>query len=159
MATVQMETTVTTTIDRGMRDVLRSCTRAEVFQLENCEGVIIGSDPDAAHEALARVMRLVDMCDQLGWADDDPRERYELTVALDSFLPWLRWHRSDLAKSLDDELMFQCRIAVGDEGHDWGGHTQPDVIAMTHDELLGWRRELEAIDALLERLDSAGESG
>jgi hypothetical protein len=30
---------------------------------------------------------------------------------------------------------------------------------MTQDEVLGWRRELHAIDELLERLDSAGEGG
>jgi len=32
------------------------------------------------------------------------------------------------------------------------------MMAMTHDDVLGWRRELEAIEALLELLDSAGRA-
>ncbi len=95
----------------------------------------------------------------MGWADDDPRERYEITVALDSFAPWLRGHRGDLAESLADEISFLRRMAADDEAPDGGGHSQPEMIDMTHDELLGWRTELKAIDALLERLDSAGGVG
>jgi hypothetical protein len=34
--------------------------------------------------------------------------------------------------------------------------TQRDTMAMTDDDVFGWRRELDAIDALLERLESAG---
>jgi hypothetical protein len=159
MATIQVETAVTITVDRGTRDVLRNCLRSEAYQLEHCEGVISGSDPDAAHEALARAGRLVEMFDQLGWADDDPRERYEITVTLDSFVPWLGRYRGDLAESLADEIMFLRRIAEGDEAHDLGGHTQPEMIAMTHDEVLGWRQELNAIDELLARLDHAERVG
>jgi hypothetical protein len=64
-----------------------------------------------------------------------------------------------LAESLADEIMFLRRIAAGDEAHDPGGRTQHEMIAMTHDEVLGWRRELEAVDALLERLESSGGVG
>jgi hypothetical protein len=64
-----------------------------------------------------------------------------------------------LAESLADEIMFRRRIASGDGAPDGRGHPQPEMIDMTHDELLGWRTELEAIDALLERLDSAGGVG
>ena len=135
MATFQIETVVTITVDRGVRDALRTCLRSEAYKLEHCEGVISGSDAQAAHEALAHAAHLVEMFDQLGWADDDPRERYEITVALDSFVPWLRGHRSDLAASLAHETM--------------------ETTAITHDEVLDWRRELKAIEALLERLDSA----
>jgi hypothetical protein len=159
MATIQVETIVTITVDRGMRDVVRNCLRSEAFRLEHCEGVITGSDAQAAHEALDRAAHLVEMFDQLGWTDDDPRERYEITVARDSFVPWLRGHRGDLAESLADEMMFLRGIAAGDEPHDWGGRTQPEMIDMTHDDVLGWRTELTAIDALLERLDSAGGVG
>ena len=156
MATIQAENIVAITVDRGMRDVLRNCLRSEAYQLENFEGVIRGSDQEAAHEALALAVHLVEMFDQLGWADDDPRERYEITVALDSFVPWLRGYRGDLAMSLADEMMCLRRIAAGDEAHDSDGHTQQEMMAMTHDDVLGWRRELKAIEALLERLDSAG---
>lgn len=159
MATIQVETIVTITVDRGMRDALRTCLRSEAVQLEHYEGVISGSDAQAAHAALARAAHLVEMFDQLGWADDDPRERYEITVALDSFAPWLRGHRGDLAESLADEISFLRRMAADDEAPDGGGHPQPVMIDMTHDELLGWRTELEAIDALLERLDSVGGVG
>ena len=152
---MQVETEVTITVDRGIRDVLRNCLRSEAYQLEHREGVISGSDEEAAHEAVARAVHLVGMFDQLGWADDDPRERYEITVAPGSFVPWLRGHRGDLADSLADEIKFLRRIAVGDEAQDWGVHTQPEMVAMTHDEVLGWRTELKAIEALLERLDSA----
>lgn len=157
MATIQVQTTVSITVDRGMRDVLRSCLRSEAFQLEHCEGVISGSDAQAAHDALARAVHLVDMFDQLGWADDDPRERYEITVALDSFTPWLRGCRSDLAETLAEETMFLRRIAVGDEAQP--GDKPPEMIATTPDQLLGWSKELNAIDSLLERLDSAGAEG
>jgi hypothetical protein len=159
MATIQVDTIVTITVDRGTRDVVRNCLLSEAYQLEHFEGVISGSDAQAAHEALARAVHLVEMFDQLGWAEDDPRERYEITVALDSFVPWLREHRGDLAESLAHEIMLLPRIAAGDEAHDWGGHTQPEMIAISHDEVLGWRRELKAIEALLERLDSAGAVG
>jgi hypothetical protein len=158
MATIQLETVVTLTVDRGTRDVLSNCLRSEACQLEHCEGVLSGPDPEAAHEALARAVRLVEMFDQLGWADDDPRERYEITVALDSFVPWLRGHRDDLAESLADEIMFLRRIAAGDEAHDWAARTQAEMIAMTHDEVLRWRTEVEAIDLLLERLDYAARA-
>ena len=101
-----------------------------------------GSDAEAAHAALARAAHLVEMFDQLGWADDDPRERYEITVALDSFAQWLRGHHGDLAESLADEISFLRRMAADDEAPDGGGHPQPEMIDMTHDELLGWRTEL-----------------
>jgi hypothetical protein len=153
MAIIQVENVVAIAVDRGMRDVLKNCLRSEAYQLEDFEGVMSGSDEEAAHEALAHAVHLVEMFDQLGWEDDDPRERYEITVALDSFVPWLRGYRDDLAESLADEVMFLRRIAAGDEAHDVGGRTQPEMIAMTHDEVLGWRRELEAVEALLERLD------
>jgi hypothetical protein len=156
MATIQVETVVTITVDRGTRDVLRSCLRSEAYQLEHCDAVISGSDPEAAHETLAYAMRLVEMFDQLGWADDDPRQRYEVTVALDSFVRWLRGHRGDLAESLDDEIVFLRRLWAGDEAHDLGGRTQPEMIAVTHDDVLRWRREVQAIDALLDRLSYAG---
>jgi hypothetical protein len=97
--------------------------------------------------------------DQLGWADDGPRECYGITAALDSFVPWLQGHRGDLVQSLVDAVMFLRHIAAGDEAHDLGGRTQPQMIAMTHDEFLRWRREVEAIDALLERLDYAERVG
>ena len=156
MATIHVETTVTITVDRGMRDVLRNCLRSEAYQLEQFEGVISGADEEAAHEALAHAAHLVEMFDQLGWADDDPRERYEITVALDSFVPRLRGYKDDLAESLADEMMSLRATAAGDEPHDWSGRDQPEMIAITHDEVLGWRRELEAIEALLERLGSSG---
>jgi hypothetical protein len=158
MATVQLEPVVTIAVGRGTRDVLRNCLRSEAYQLAHCEGVISGSDPEAAHEALARAVRLVEMFDQVGWADDDPRERYEITVTLDSFVPWLQGHRGDLAESLADEIMFLRRIAAGDEAHDWAARTQAEMIAMTHDEVLRWRTEVEAIDLLLERLDYAARA-
>ena len=157
MATIQVETIVTITVDRGARDVLRSCLRSEAFRLEHFDDVISGSDEEAAHEALAHAVHLVEMFDQLGWADDDPRERYEITVALDSFVPRLRGYKDDLAGSLADEIMSLRGTAAGDEAHDWGGRTQPDMTAITQDEVLGWRTELKAIEALLERLDSSGE--
>jgi hypothetical protein len=159
MATIQVETVVTIAVDRDMRDVLANCLRSEACELEHCEGLIRGSDGEAAHDALARAVRLVEMFDQLGWADDDPRERYEITVAPDSFVPWLRRHRSDLAQSLSEESAFLRRIAAGDEAVDWGGHSQRDLIAKTREEVLGWRREVDALDGLLERLDSAGGAG
>jgi hypothetical protein len=159
VAIIQVENVVAIAVDRGMRDVLRNCLRSEGYLREDFEGLIRGSDEEAAHEALAHAAHLVEMFDQLGWEDDDPRERYEITVALDSFVPWLRGYRGDLEEGLADEIMFLRRIAAGDEAHDSGGRTQQEMIAMTHDEVLGWRRELEAIEALLERLDSAGGVG
>jgi hypothetical protein len=138
MATLQVETIVTVTADRGVRSALRNCLRSEAYRLEHCDSVISGSDAEAAHEALAHATHLVEMFDQLGWADNDPRERYEITVALDSFVPWLRGHRRDLAESIARETM--------------------EMTGITHDEVLDWRRELEAIDAFLERLDSMGQS-
>jgi hypothetical protein len=159
MAIIQVENVVAIAVDRCMRDVLKNCLRSEAYQLEDFEGVMSGSDEKAAHEALAHAVNLVEMFDQLGWEDDDPRERYEITVALDSFVPWLPGYRGDLAESLADEIMFPRRIAAGDEAHDPGGRTQHEMIAMTHDEVLGWRRELEAVEALLERLDSSGGVG
>jgi hypothetical protein len=158
MATIQVETVATITVDRGMRDALRNCLRAEAFRLEHCEDVISGSDAQTAHEVLALAVHLVEMFDQLGWADDDPRERYEITVALDSFVPWLRGHRADLAERLDDEILFLRRVAARD-GALGCWHTQPEMIDLTHNEVLDWRTELEPIDALLERLDSAGGMG
>ena len=159
MATIRADTTVTLTVDRSIRDVLRHCLRSEAFQLEHCEGVISGSDAQAAHEALAHAAHLVDMFDQLGWTDDDPRECYEITVAPDSFAPWLRGCRNDLAETIADEIMFLRRIGVGDEVQHRGGHTQPEMIVTTPDEALGWRKELDAIDSLLECLDFAGAAG
>jgi hypothetical protein len=159
MATIQLETVVTITVDRATRDVLSRCLRSEAYQLEHCEGVISGSDSEAAHEALAHAVRLVEMFDQLGRTDDDPRERYEITVDLHLFVPWLRGHRDDLAESLADEITFLRRIATGDEEHDLGGRPQPKMIAITQDEVLRWRREVEAIDALLERLEHAQRVG
>jgi hypothetical protein len=156
MATIQVGTTVTITVDRPMRDVLRNCLRSEAYQLEHFEGVISGADEDAAHEALAHAAHLVEMFDQLGWADDDPRERYEITVALDSFVPRLRGYKDDLAESLADEITFLRATTAGDEADDWGGRKQPEMIAVTYDEVLGWRTELEVIEALLERLGSSG---
>jgi hypothetical protein len=156
MATIQVETVVTIAVDRRMRDVLRNCLRSEAYQLEHFEGVISGSDEEAAHEALAHAVHLVEMFDQLGWADDDSRERYEITVAVDSFVPRLRGYKDDLAESLEHEIMFLRAAAAGDEAHDWGGHAQPEMTAITNDEVLGWRTELKAIEALLERLGSSG---
>lgn len=155
MATIQAETGVTIAVDRDTRDVLRKCLRSEAFQLEHCEDAIRGSDADAAHDAVARAVHLVEMFDQLGWADDAPRERYEITVSLDSFVPWLRGHRGDMAKSLADELRFLRRSAPGEQAPHSGGDTQPEMIPATRDEVVGWREELDAVDALLERLDSA----
>lgn len=159
MATIQVETFVTITIDRAMRDVLRNCLRSEAYQLEHCEGVISGSDARAAHEALARAAHLVEMFDQLGWENDDPRERYEITVAPDSFVPWLRGCRGNLAESLADEIMLLRRVAAAHEPHDLDRPTQPEMIAITNGEVFGWRRELQAIEALLERLDPGGGVG
>lgn len=158
MATIQADNIVAIAVDRSMRDAPRNCLRSETYQLENFEGVIRGSEQEAAHEALAFAVHVVEMFDQLGWADDDPRERYEITVALDSFVPCLRGYRSDLAMSLAEEMSCLRRIAARDEAHASDGHAQQDVMAMTHDDVLGWRRELEAIEALLERLDSAGRA-
>jgi hypothetical protein len=159
MATIALETVVTITVDRGTRAVIRNCLRSEAYQLEHCERVISGSDPEAAHTALARAVRLVEMFDQLGWADDDPREQYEITVALDSFVPWLRGHRGDLVESLADEIMFMRRLSAGDEAQGLGDRTQSEMLAVTHDDVLRWRREVETIDGLLERLDCAGRVG
>jgi hypothetical protein len=64
-------------------------------------------------QALAHAAHLVEMFDQLGWADDDPRERYEITVALDSFVPRLRRYKNDLADSLADEITFLRATAAG----------------------------------------------
>jgi hypothetical protein len=159
MATIQVENIVAIVVDRGMRDVLRNCLRSEACQLENCEGVIHGSDSEAAHEALARAVDVVDMFDQLGWQDDDPRERYEITVALDSFVPWLRGCRGDLAVSLADEMKCLRLIAARAEPHSSAGRTQQEMMAMTDDDVLGWSRELEAVETLLERLESAAGVG
>ena len=139
MATTQLENIVAIAVDRGTRDVLRNCLRSEAYRLETCEGVIHGSDHDAAHEALARAMHVVDMFDQLGWEDDDPRERYEITVALDSFRPWLRGCRGDLAVSLADEMMCLRLITSGNGAHGSNGHTQLEMMAMTDDDVFGWR--------------------
>ena len=158
MATIQADNIVAIVVDRGTREVLRNCLRSEAYQLESFEGAIHGSDRAVAHEALARAVHVVDTFDQLGWEDDDPRERYEITVALDSFVPWLRGCRTDLAASLADELMCLRLIAAGDTAHASNGHARRDTMAMTDDDVFGWRRELEAIEALLERLDSAGRA-
>jgi hypothetical protein len=157
MATVQLESTAIT-VDRDTRDVLRTCLRSEAYLLEDFDGAITGSDAQAAHDALARAVHLVEMFDQLGWADDDPHEQYEITVAPESFVRWLRGHSGDLAESLADENMLLPRTSAGDEAKHLGGHTQQDTIAMTNDEVLAYRRELNTIEALLERLDSAWES-
>ncbi len=159
MATIQVETIVTIALDRGMRDALRTCLRSEAVQLEHYEGVISGSDAEAAHALLARAAHLVEMFDQLGWADDDPRERYEITVALDSFVPWLRGCRGDLAVSLADEMKCLRLIAARAEPHNSAGHTQQEMMAMTDDDVLGWSRELEAVETLLERLEAAAGVG
>ena len=158
MATIQVDNVVAITVDRDMRDVLRSCLRSEAYQLENFEGAIRGSDREAAHRALAYAVHVVEMFDQLGWEDDDPRERYEITVALDSFVPSLRDYRGDLAMSLAGEMTCLRLIAARDEANTSDGHTRQEMMAMTHDDVLGWRTELEAIEALLERLDSAGRA-
>ncbi|MGO9498424.1 MAG: hypothetical protein ACLQA5_17220 [Solirubrobacteraceae bacterium] len=134
MATVHAESVISIAVDRDMRRVLRTCLRSEAYQLEDFEGVIIGSDARAAHEALARAVHLVQMLDQLGWTDDDPPEHRVITVALDSFVPWLRGHRSDLVESLADEVT-------------------------SHHDVLGCRRQLKVIEALLERLDAAAGLG
>ena len=159
MATIQVQNVVEIAVDHGTRDVLRNCLRSEAYQLESFEGVIHGSDQAAAHEALARAVHAVDMFDQLGWEDDDARQRYEITVALDSFIPWLRGCRADLAASLADELMCLRLIAAGDGAHDSRGQTQKGMMAMTDDDVFGWRRELEAVEALLKRLESAAGEG
>ena len=156
MAIIQVENVVAIAVDRGMRDVLKNCLRSEAYQLEDFEGVMSGSDEEAAHEALAHAVHLVEMFDQLGWADDDPRERYEITVALDSFVPQLRGYKDDLAESLAAEITFRRGTAAGDEVPDRGGRTRLEMTAITHDEVLGWRTELKAIETLLERLDSFG---
>jgi len=158
MATAQIDNIVAIGVDRRMRDALRNCLRSEAYQLENFEGAIRGSDREAAHEALACAMHVVGMFNQLGWEDDDPRERYEITVALDSFVPSLQGYRGDLARSLAEEMRCLRRIVARDEAHASNGHAQRDMMAMTHDDVFGWRRELEAIEALLERLDSAGRA-
>ena len=157
MATAQIDNIVAIGVDRSMRDALRNCLRSEAFQLENFEGAIRGSDQEAAHQALAYAVHVVEMFDQLGWEDDDPRERYEITVALDSFVPCLHGYRGDLATSLAEEMTCLRLIAARDEWNASNGRTQQDMMAMTHDDVLGWRRELEAIEALLELLDSAGK--
>lgn len=118
--------------------------------------MISGSDRQAAHEALAVAVHLVAMFDQLGWADHDPRDHYEIAVDLDSFVPWLRGHSGVLAESLADEIMLLSRIEADDEGLYCADHTQQEMIAMTHDEVVGYRTELKPIEALLERLGSAG---
>jgi hypothetical protein len=159
MATTQVENIVAIAVDRGTRNALRNCLRSEAYQLENFDGVRQGSDQAAAHGALARAVHVVDMLDQVGWEDDYPRERYEITVALDSFIPWLRGCRGDLAVSLADELMCLRLIAAGDRAHDSGGHTPQEIMAMTDDDVFGWRRELEAVEALLKRLESAAGVG
>ena len=158
MATIQADNIVAIAVDRDMRDVLRNCLRSEAYQLENFEGALRGSDQDAAHEALACAVHVVGMFDQLGWEDDDPRERYDITVAIDSFVPCLREYRDDLARSLAEEMSCLRRIAARDQAHVSNGHGQQDMIAMTHDDVLVWHRELEAIEALLQRLDSAGRA-
>jgi hypothetical protein len=86
-------------------------------------------------------------------------EQYEITVDLDSFVPWLRGHRGDLVESLADEIMFMRRLSAGDEAQGLGDRTQSEMLAVTHDEVLRWRREVETIDGLLERLDCAGRVG
>jgi hypothetical protein len=96
------------------------------------------------------------MFDQLGWEDDDPRERYEITEALDSFVQWLRGCRGDLAVSLADEMRCLRLIAACYQAHDSGGDTQQEMIATTDGDVLGWRRAVGAVEALLERLESAG---
>lgn len=53
MATIQVESVLAITVDRGTRDVLRNCLRSETYRLEDFERVISGSDRQAAHEALA----------------------------------------------------------------------------------------------------------
>ena len=158
MATIQADNIVAIAVDRDMRDVLRNCLRSEAYQLENFEGALRGSDQDAAHEALACAVHVVGMFDQLGGEDDDPRERYDITVALDSFVPCLREYRDDLARSLAEEMSCLRPIAARDVAHASNGHAPQDMMAMTHDDVLGWHRELEAIEALLERLGSAGRA-
>ena len=158
MATIQADNIVAIVVDRGTREVLRNCLRSEAYQLENFEDAIRGSNQDAAHEALACAVHLVGMFDQLGWEDDDPRERYDITIALDSFVPSLREYRDDLARSLAEEMSCLRRIAARDEAQASNGHAQQDMMAMTHDDVLGWHRELVAIEALLQRLDSAGRA-
>ena len=158
MATIQADKIVAIAVDRDMRDVLRNCLRSEAYQLESFEGAIHRSDRAVAHEALARAVRVVDTFDQLGWEDDDPRERYDITVALDSFVPSLREYRDDLARSLAEEMSCLRRIAARDEAQASNGHAQQDMMAMTHDDVLGWHRELKAIEALLELLDAAGRT-
>jgi hypothetical protein len=158
MATAQVDNIVAIAVDRGMRELLRNCLRSEAYQLENFEGAVRGSDREAAHQALAYAVHVVEMFDQLGWEDDDPRERYEITVALDSFVPCLQGYRGDLARSLAEEMTCLRLIAARDEANASNSPTQQEMMAMTHDDVLGWRRELEAIEALLERLDSASLS-
>ena len=156
MATVQVESILEITVGRDTRDVLRNCLRAEAYRLEDFERVISDSDCHAAHEVLARAVHLVEMFDQLGWADDDPRDLYEITVARDSFVPWLRGLSSDLAESLADEIMLLLRIEAGDERLYWGGRTQQEMIVLTRGLVLSYRSELNSIEVLLECLSSAG---
>jgi hypothetical protein len=63
-------TIVTIALDRAARRAQTTSIRGSSAERE---GVISGSDAEAAHALLARAAHLVEMFDQLGWADDDPR--------------------------------------------------------------------------------------
>jgi hypothetical protein len=146
----------TLTIDRSQRDVLEDYTRYyRTGQFEDFDGVIRLGDRCEINRLRREFDEILSLLDQLDWADERPDETaYEITVDLDTFVPWLRDQCDDLPICVAHEEDMLVHVEAGDPDYMVFPDSQEESARVTREEIARYRRELAALESLLGQVET-----
>jgi hypothetical protein len=107
--TVPGDGMTTITIDQDTREELRYLLDRDSTELMDFNLQVGDGNREAAHRGFEIAQLVCGLLDDIGWAAEDDRASYEVTVAPDRLVPWLRRLRGEIderrsLRTIDDLL-------------------------------------------------------
>jgi hypothetical protein len=145
----------TLTINRETRDALRRFLGFDVMGLEDFDKVIESGDRDAALRLSGIASFACRLLEDLGWATEDERNEYEITLDAGSLQPWLLAQRAAIEGARESDLKSLRYQEAGVEDRFYCDYSQADSLVLTRSYLERHREDLSVIARLLDELESA----
>ena len=140
------------TIDRDTRNAVRDRIRWDATDFEVIEHALNVGDRDEAQSQQAKLGLFMDLLDGLGWAQEDDRPDYEVTVDPEEFRTWLAAKRRECAEMVGEDTVVLLRQEAGDEGYYFDSSTQSESISKSRKMIESNGRVAATFQDLLYRL-------